>query len=79
MPNSRGCSTKLLYLVKLPATVNSTAYNFSEDPLPHRNDHGRDKAAFFFDMLDFSDHGEASYDEVAICISTVVGAMSKVR
>lgn len=38
----------------------------------------RDKAGFFFDMLDFGGRGEASYDEVAICISTVVGALPKV-
>lgn len=39
----------------------------------------RDKAAFFFDMFDFEGREEASYDEVAICILTVVGAMSKVN
>ncbi|CAM9538255.1 unnamed protein product [Ascophyllum nodosum] len=38
----------------------------------------REKAMFFFDMFDFEGRGEISYDEVAICISTVVGAFSKV-
>lgn len=38
----------------------------------------RDKAGFFFDMFDFGEREEASYDEVAICISTVVAALSKV-
>lgn len=38
----------------------------------------RDKAVFCFDMFDFEGREEASYDEVAICISTIVGALSKV-
>lgn len=38
----------------------------------------RDKAEFMFDMFDFEGRAEASYDEVAICLSTVVGALSKV-
>eukprot|EP00752_Nemacystus_decipiens_P005147 g4670.t1 len=38
----------------------------------------REKAAFMFDMFDFEGRGEVSYDELAICISTVVGALSKV-
>ena len=38
----------------------------------------REKAMLFFDMFDFEGRGEISYDEVAICISTVVGAFSKV-
>lgn len=39
----------------------------------------REKAAFMFDMFDFEGRGEISYDELAICISTAVGALSKVR
>lgn len=31
-----------------------------------------------FDMLDFEGREEISYDELAICISTVIGALSKV-
>lgn len=38
----------------------------------------REKAAFMFDMFDFEGRREVSYDELAICISTVVGALSKV-
>lgn len=30
------------------------------------------------DMLDFEGREEVSYDELAICISTVIGALSKV-
>lgn len=30
------------------------------------------------DMFDFEGRQEVSYDELAICISTVVGALSKV-
>lgn len=30
-----------------------------------------------FDMFDFEGRGEVSYDELAISISTVVGALSK--
>ena len=32
-----------------------------------------------FDMFDFEGRGEVSYDELAICISTVIGALSKVK
>ncbi len=32
-----------------------------------------------FDMFDFEGRGEISYDELAICISTVIGALSKVK
>lgn len=41
--------------------------------------YGREKTGFLFDMFDFGGREEASYDEVAICISTVVGALSKVK
>lgn len=39
----------------------------------------REKVEFFFDMFDFRGRQEASYDEVAIFISTIVGALSKAR
>ncbi|CAM9494157.1 unnamed protein product, partial [Ectocarpus fasciculatus] len=58
---------ELLYPLELFAAIALQCHGLS-----------REKAGFMLDMFDFEGRQEVSYDELAICISTVVGALSKV-